>query len=214
MVRPQLFWAGIPVTLSFFILYFQGTVYAQLQYAGNSSTYMTPATVNNIASVSPSITVQGSNETLKVKEATLKNSAVDLLNGANDVLKTSDSDQVVTKTNINQKNNSRQNVESKEATNPTIEVETAHRLYNASNYNTPTKLAVNFTAAGDFGCNNTNKTISHMSDKNPLVVLGLGDFSYANSEECWTDIANPLLKKMKVTLGNHDSDLHSQKFHN
>ena len=43
-----------------------------------------------------------------------------------------------------------------------------------------------------------------MSDKNPLVVLGLGDFSYANSEECWTDIANPLLKKMKVTLGNHD----------
>ena len=107
---------------------------------------MTPVTVNNIASVH-------SYETLKVKEATLKNSAVDLLNGANDVLKTSDNEQVVTKTKvINQKNNSRQNVEGKEATNPTIGVETAHRLYNASNYNTPTKLAVNFTAAGDFGC--------------------------------------------------------------
>ena len=52
--------------------------------------------------------------------------------------------------------------------------------------------------------NGTKQTISNMAKKNPQVVLGLGDYSYERSEKCWIDIMQPLLKKMKITIGNHD----------
>ena len=37
----------------------------------------------------------------------------------------------------------------------------------------------NFAAAGDWGCNvNTNNTVNNILNKNPELVLGLGDYSY------------------------------------
>jgi phosphodiesterase/alkaline phosphatase D-like protein len=43
----------------------------------------------------------------------------------------------------------------------------------------------NFAAAGDWGCNaNTNNTVHGIIDKNPELVLGLGDYSYKDSADC------------------------------
>ena len=117
------------VTVSFFFLSFQATIYAQLKSAGNSSTPVTPGNVKNIASISSTITLNVSNETLKVRESTLKSAVVNLLNSVPNILKTSDSDQAVTKTKItNQRNNSTQNVEGREASNAIVAVEITKAL--------------------------------------------------------------------------------------
>jgi predicted phosphodiesterase len=65
----------------------------------------------------------------------------------------------------------------------------------------------NFAAAGDWGCNsNTNNTVSSMQSKNPKLVLGLGDFSYNNTAGCWLQIIDPIEEKMKIIIGNHESE--------
>jgi len=49
----------------------------------------------------------------------------------------------------------------------------------------------NFAAAGDWGCtDDTTNTVNNILDKNPQLVLGLGDFSYEDSADCWFDIIN------------------------
>ena len=93
MKRSELLWACIAAIVSFCIFHSHVTIYAQSLPAGNSSTRVTPGNLSNAATVSSTITLQVSNETMKVKEATLKNSVIDVLNAPNDVLKTSDSDQ-------------------------------------------------------------------------------------------------------------------------
>ncbi len=45
-----------------------------------------------------------------------------------------------------------------------------------------------------------------MNNKAPEVVLGLGDYSYADTANCWLDIINPLDGKMKISIGNHDDE--------
>jgi hypothetical protein len=66
----------------------------------------------------------------------------------------------------------------------------------------------NFAAAGDWGCNaNTNNTVHSIIDKNPELVLGLGDYSYKDSADCWFQIVDPIEDKMKIAIGNHDIDL-------
>ncbi len=63
----------------------------------------------------------------------------------------------------------------------------------------------NFAAAGDWGCTpNAKNTINNIIQKNPELVLGLGDYSYQNSAKCWLELINPIDDKMKVALGNHD----------
>jgi hypothetical protein len=37
-------------------------------------------------------------------------------------------------------------------------------------------------------------------------VLGLGDFSYKDTADCWFEIIAPLDDKMKITIGNHDDE--------
>ena len=65
----------------------------------------------------------------------------------------------------------------------------------------------NFVAAGDWGCNsNTNNTIHSMQSKNPELVLGLGDFSYKNTADCWLQMIDPIDEKMKIIIGGHDSE--------
>jgi hypothetical protein len=37
-------------------------------------------------------------------------------------------------------------------------------------------------------------------------VIGLGDFSYQDTADCWFEIIAPLDDKMKITIGNHDDE--------
>jgi predicted phosphodiesterase len=43
-----------------------------------------------------------------------------------------------------------------------------------------------------------------MISKNPELVLGLGDYSYESTADCWFAIVDPLDEKMKISIGNHD----------
>jgi hypothetical protein len=63
----------------------------------------------------------------------------------------------------------------------------------------------NFAAVGDWGCRSaTTDTVNNIVDKKPELVLGLGDYSYENSERCWFKIIQPIDSIMKVSMGNHD----------
>jgi hypothetical protein len=63
----------------------------------------------------------------------------------------------------------------------------------------------NFAAAGDWACNGRAvDTVNNIVNKNPELVLGLGDFSYENTADCWFGIIAPLDDKMKITIADHD----------
>jgi hypothetical protein len=65
----------------------------------------------------------------------------------------------------------------------------------------------NFAAAGDWGCtDDTRDTVNNIIDKSPELVLGLGDYSYEDTADCWLDIIQPIDNIMKISIGNHDDD--------
>ncbi|MDW3612214.1 MAG: metallophosphoesterase, partial [Nitrososphaeraceae archaeon] len=65
----------------------------------------------------------------------------------------------------------------------------------------------NFAAAGDWGCSsNAEKNVQSILSKETELVLGLGDYSYEADADCWIDTISPINDKMKITIGNHDSD--------
>jgi predicted phosphodiesterase len=64
---------------------------------------------------------------------------------------------------------------------------------------------ISFTAAGAWGCTpKTQNTVDNMLRRNPDLILGLGDYSYGETEDCWLNMAKPILPKMKIALGNND----------
>jgi predicted phosphodiesterase len=70
---------------------------------------------------------------------------------------------------------------------------------------TQSAFGYNVSAAGDWGCNeNTKKTVSNIVNKIPERVLGLGDYSYQSTANCWFTIVDPIDEKMKIAIGNHD----------
>jgi hypothetical protein len=65
----------------------------------------------------------------------------------------------------------------------------------------------NFAAVGDWECtSHTIDTVNNMLDKKPELVIGLGDFSYKPTTDCWFKIVDPIDEIMKITIGNHDED--------
>ena len=70
---------------------------------------------------------------------------------------------------------------------------------------------INFIAAGDWNCNKeTQRTITKITNLEPELVLGLGDYTFKNvSPRCWFDISKPIDKILKIAIGNHDLDYHS-----
>ncbi|RPJ26795.1 MAG: hypothetical protein EHM25_11665 [Nitrosopumilales archaeon] len=65
----------------------------------------------------------------------------------------------------------------------------------------------NFVAAGDFGCTEeAKKTIQGMMNKEPELVIALGDLAYKKKPDCWFNIISPLTTndKFKITFGAHD----------
>jgi predicted phosphodiesterase len=78
-------------------------------------------------------------------------------------------------------------------------------FYGTSLALTESAFGYNVSAAGDWGCNdNTKKTVSNIRSKNPERVLGLGDYSYKSTADCWLAIVDPIDEKIKITIGNHD----------
>jgi aldose sugar dehydrogenase len=65
----------------------------------------------------------------------------------------------------------------------------------------------NFAAVGDWECtSHTIDTVNNILDKKPELVIGLGDFSYDPSTDCWFKIVDPIDEIMKISIGNHDED--------
>ncbi len=68
---------------------------------------------------------------------------------------------------------------------------------------------ITFAAVGDWDCkSNTVETISSIKNSNPQLVLGLGDYSYSTTPDCWVSEINStdstLLQKIRIAIGNHD----------
>ena len=72
----------------------------------------------------------------------------------------------------------------------------------------------NIAAVGDWGCNsNTDKTVNSIKNQSPELILGLGDYSYESSADCWLDTIqpiynpqiNPNANNMQITIGNHEN---------
>ena len=65
----------------------------------------------------------------------------------------------------------------------------------------------NVAAVGDWGCNSDTKdTLNNILSKSPELVIGLGDYSYQDTADCWLDIIEPIREKMKIAIGNHEDD--------
>ncbi|HZA62745.1 MAG TPA: metallophosphoesterase, partial [Nitrososphaeraceae archaeon] len=66
----------------------------------------------------------------------------------------------------------------------------------------------NFATAGDWACtSDTIDTVNNIIDKSPELVLGLGDYSYEDSPDCWFDIIQPINNIMKIVIGNHEDGI-------
>lgn len=64
---------------------------------------------------------------------------------------------------------------------------------------------LNFAAVGDWGCSfETSNTVRNILDKDVELVLGLGDYSYIETADCWLEMIDPIDEKMKIVVGNHD----------
>ena len=63
----------------------------------------------------------------------------------------------------------------------------------------------NFAAAGDWDCNsNSPQTVINIVDRSPELVLGLGDYSYSSTADCWFKTIDPIDSLTKIAFGNHD----------
>jgi len=51
--------------------------------------------------------------------------------------------------------------------------------------------------------------VNNIVNKNPELVIGLGDYSYRDKANCWFEKIAPLDDKMKIAIGNHDDETSS-----
>jgi hypothetical protein len=86
-----------------------------------------------------------------------------------------------------------------------------HSVY-ASPSNTSTLPGFNFAATGDWGCtSHTIDTVNNIVDKNPELILGLGDYDYYGvNADCWLERVQPIDDKMKIAIGNHEVEMESK----
>ena len=86
------------------------------------------------------------------------------------------------------------------------EVTTEDHFVYASPSNTSTLPGFNFAATGDWGCtSHTIDTVNNIVDKNPELILGLGDYEYYGDDaDCWLEIVEPIDDKLKIAIGNHE----------
>lgn len=70
-------------------------------------------------------------------------------------------------------------------------------------------FALSIAAVGDWGCTSqTDNTVKKILSGKPDIVLGLGDYSYETSADCWLKKVQPFYQgksgKMKINIGNHE----------
>jgi predicted MPP superfamily phosphohydrolase len=71
----------------------------------------------------------------------------------------------------------------------------------------PSTTNFNFAAVGDWGCtDDTTDTIKNIQNKDPELVLALGDLSYEKTGNCWLNETSSINNKLKIAIGNHDYD--------
>jgi 3',5'-cyclic AMP phosphodiesterase CpdA len=69
-----------------------------------------------------------------------------------------------------------------------------------------TKSYLDFVSVGDWGCTpETDKTINNILKRDPNLVIGLGDYSYSDSEKCWMDKIKPIAGIVNIVFGNHEN---------
>ncbi len=96
-------------------------------------------------------------------------------------------------------------------TNITYPSEKNFQSHNEKKHNIiakPSEITIpdfNFSAVGDWGCSiDAKNTLRNIIDKEPDLVLVLGDLSYQETEDCWLKIIKPIDKITKIAFGNHD----------
>lgn len=91
-------------------------------------------------------------------------------------------------------------------------------VFNNISSTSKTKEGINFAATGDFYCDRrTKKTTEAIQEKNPDLVLALGDLSEVKNADCFFNLFSRADKtdKLKVVLGSDDIDNindHSSRF--
>jgi predicted MPP superfamily phosphohydrolase len=76
----------------------------------------------------------------------------------------------------------------------------------SSSSSLPSSTDFNFAAAGDWGCtDDTSSTIKNIQNKDPELILALGDLSYEKTAKCWLDETSSIKNKLKIAMGNHEA---------
>jgi hypothetical protein len=76
----------------------------------------------------------------------------------------------------------------------------------SSSSSLPSSTDFNFAAAGDWGCtDDTSSTIKQIQNKDPELILALGDLSYEKTAKCWLDETSSIKNKLKIAMGNHEA---------
>ncbi len=67
---------------------------------------------------------------------------------------------------------------------------------------------INIVVAGDFYCNDeTEDTIENIIAINPELIITTGDHvKDVRSIKCWAEMSEPIKDKMKIAIGNHDTE--------
>jgi hypothetical protein len=73
----------------------------------------------------------------------------------------------------------------------------------------------NYAAVGDWGCTeDADDTLDNIVESDPELVLGLGDYSYDTTADCWLDIIEPINDIMKIAIGNHEHIIYHPTYGN
>jgi hypothetical protein len=62
-----------------------------------------------------------------------------------------------------------------------------------------------FGAVGDWSCNSrTQDTIENILSRDVDLILGLGDYSYEDTADCWFDLIKPIESKIKIAIADQE----------
>jgi calcineurin-like phosphoesterase family protein len=110
------------------------------------------------------------------------------------------------KDNINL-NSSNGNIITNEKIDDEFFMQTSNVTTITTDIDTNTNSTFNFVAVGDWDCTGETKdTVDNIIDKDPELVLALGDLSYNGKAKCWLKLIEPFADKTKIVMGNHELD--------
>jgi predicted phosphodiesterase len=115
-------------------------------------------------------------------------------------------------TNFTKNSLSFSNTINKENTSKILSTIANNKTKNNNAINTSIEQSTNnnnnfvFVGTGDWDCNkNTENTVKNIKSKSPDLVVSTGDMSYGDNGDCFYNVVNPIISKLKISLGNHDT---------